>query len=334
MDNGGSVLSLSTPHFPYSATILRRHSPLASISFSLKPPPQPPQPPPDPPESPDLRRPEKSLGSSSSSSPSPSPSPKTPLKINPLKGLTNRSSVSPLVQPEVSSNKVSSFGSSLASKLRLSSKLSPPPPPPPAPVEETQFRDDFRSDTKPPKEETRKPQPEFRQEGKIFVGNLPTWIKKPDFEEFFRQFGPIENVILIKGHHEVEKNAGFGFIIYAAEKSAMKAVEFDGVEFHGRILTVKLDDGKRLKTKAEQRVRWVQEGEEDAKLSNKSSWHQEREGSRKSLQRILDTNGDNWQAVISAFEKINKVCHLLTSISFSVFRLIVDLCFGTSIEAN
>lgn len=90
----------------------------------------------------------------------------------------------------------------------------------------------------------------------------------------------------------------------------MKAVEFDGVEFHGRVLTVKLDDGKRLKTKAEQRARWVEaEGEEeDAKMSSKSSWHQEREGSRKTLQRILDSNGDNWQAVVSAFEKINKVC--------------------------
>lgn len=313
MDNGGRVLSLSAPHFPYSATILRRQSAVTSISYSLKPPTQPPQPSPEPPESPDLRRPEKSLGSSSSASSSPSP--KTPL-TNPLKGLTNRSSVSPLIQSEVAS-KVSSFGSSLAAKLRLSSKLSPPPPPPPPPPqEETQFRDDSRRDTKPPKEETRKPEPEFRQDGKIFVGNLPTWIKKPEFEEFFRQFGPIENVILIKGHHEVEKNAGFGFVIYAEEKSAMKAVEFDGVEFHGRVLTVKLDDGKRLKTKAEQRVRWVQEGEEDAKMSNKSWWHQEREGSRRALQRILDTNGDNWQAVISAFEKINKVC--------SVF----DLSFG------
>lgn len=293
------MLSLSAPHFPYSATtILRRHSSAASISYSLKP--QPPQPPPEPPESPDLRRPEKSLGSSPSSS---SPTPKAPLK-NPLKGLTSRSSVS---QPEAAS-KVSSFGSALASKLRLSSKLSPPPPPPPPVLEETQFRDDSssRRDTSPRTEETRV----FRQEGKIFVGNLPTWIKKPELEEFFRQFGPIETTILIKGHREVEKNAGFGFVIYAAEKSAMKAVEFDGVEFHGRVLTVKLDDGKRLKTKAEQRARWVeQEGEEgeDAKMSSKSSWHQEREGSRKTLQRILDSDGDNWQAVVSAFEKINKV---------------------------
>lgn len=308
MDNGGSVLSLSAPHFPYSATtILRRHSPAASISYSLKP--QPPQPPPEPPESPDLRRPEKSLGSSPSSS---SPNkPKVALK-NPLKGLSAS-------QPEAAS-KVSSFGSALASKLRLSSKLSPPPPPPPPPVEEThQFRDDSssRRDTNPKVEETR----EFRQEGKIFVGNLPTWIKKPELEEFFRQFGPIETTILIKGHREVEKNAGFGFVIYAAEKSAMKAVEFDGVEFHGRVLTVKLDDGKRLKTMAEQRARWVeQEGEEgeDAKMSSKSSWHQEREGSRKTLQRILDSDGDNWQAVVSAFEKINKV---LANILFMLIRL-------------
>lgn len=69
---------------------------------------------------------------------------------------------------------------------------------------------------------------EFRQEGKIFVGNLPNWIKKHQVMEFFRQFGPIKNVILIKGHNDFEKNVGVGFVIYdgpAAEKSAMKAVE-------------------------------------------------------------------------------------------------------------
>ena len=30
----------------------------------------------------------------------------------------------------------------------------------------------------------------------------------------------------------------------------MRAVEFDGVEFHGRVLTVKLDDGKRMREKS------------------------------------------------------------------------------------
>ena len=96
------------------------------------------------------------------------------------------------------------------------------------------------------------------------MGNLPLWIKKPELAKFFRQFGPIQNVILIKGHNETDRNMGFGFVIYGgcgAEKSAMKAVDFDGVEFHGRVLTVKLDDGRRMKEKSAERARWVEEEE-------------------------------------------------------------------------
>lgn len=147
----------------------------------------------------------------------------------------------------------------------------------------------------------------FRQEGKIFVGNLPNWIKKNEVAEFFRQFGPIKSVILIKGYNNTERNAGFGFVIYAgstADKSAMKAVEFDGVEFHGRILTVKLDDGKRLKEKSEERVRWV-EGDEGVEY--RSKWHEERESSRKEFRKILETDPENWQAVVRSFERIKKV---------------------------
>lgn len=136
------------------------------------------------------------------------------------------------------------------------------------------------------------------------MGNLPNWIKKQEVAEFFRQFGPIKNVILIKGHNTTHKNAGFGFIIYDAEKSAAKAVEFDGVEFHGRVLTVKLDDGKRLKSKAEERARWVEGvGEEQFR----SKWHQERDRDRRDFRRVLETQPENWQAVVSSFERIKKV---------------------------
>lgn len=151
------------------------------------------------------------------------------------------------------------------------------------------------------------PRSEFVEKGKIFVGNLPLWIKKKEVAEFFRQFGPIKNVILVKGHDDIERNMGFGFVIYGgstAEKSAMKAVEFDGVEFHGRVLTVKLDDGRRLKGKMEERVRWVQgkEGED-----YRSKWHEEREWSRRELRKVIETEPENWQAVVRAFERINKV---------------------------
>ncbi|RXI05018.1 hypothetical protein DVH24_006275 [Malus domestica] len=57
----------------------------------------------------------------------------------------------------------------------------------------------------------------------------------------------------------------------------MKAVEFDGVEFHGRVLTVKLDDGRRLKDKTDERARWL-EGYDG--VGYRSQWHKERESSR------------------------------------------------------
>uniref|UniRef100_M1ACD9 Pentatricopeptide repeat-containing protein n=1 Tax=Solanum tuberosum TaxID=4113 RepID=M1ACD9_SOLTU len=191
---------------------------------------------------------------------------------------------------------------SLTNKLWLSNKLSPPPPPHPllAPSEGDGSDLDILD-----VEEMQKSS-EFREKGKVFIGNLPIWVKKKELTEFFRQFGPIKNVILIKGHHETEMNKGFGFVIYGgstAEKAAMKAVEFDGVEFHGRVLTVKLDDGRRMKAKTEERRRWV-EGEDDVEY--RSKWHEEREGSRTEFRKVLDTEPENWQAVVQAFERIKK----------------------------
>lgn len=202
----------------------------------------------------------------------------------------------------------------LSNKLWLSSKLSPPPPPPPPPLppspplqeklQITVVEDEDFEDSEENKKEV-----DFREKGKIFVGNLPLWIKKNQVAEFFRQFGPIKNVILIKGHDELERNMGFGFVIYSghtAENAAMKAVEFDGVEFHGRVLTVKLDDGKRMKGKYAERARWV-EGKEDDGEEYRSKWHEEREGLRGEFRKVLESQPENWQAVVRSFERIKKV---------------------------
>lgn len=91
------------------------------------------------------------------------------------------------------------------------------------------------------------------------------------------------------------------------EKSASKAVEIDGAEFHGRVLTVKLDDGSRLKGKAEERARWVEGYQGQDCNNNKSKWHQEREGSRGLFRKVLESEPENWQKVVTAFERINKV---------------------------
>ncbi|XP_057978869.1 pentatricopeptide repeat-containing protein At5g04810, chloroplastic isoform X2 [Malania oleifera] len=227
-----------------------------------------------------------------------SPSNAVPLKSkisqNPLKGL-----LSPTNTPTNSR--------SPTDKLWLSGKLSPPPPPPPPPLsssedacveDEERVSGDSGSDNSA--------EIEFRQEGKLFVGNLPLWIKKNQVADFFRQFGPIKNVILIKGHDDTEKNVGFGFVIYGgptAAKSAMKALEFDGIEFHGRVLTVKLDDGRRLKVRSEERARWVEGCDE---VEYRSKWHEERENYRKEFRKVLETHPEKWQAVVQAFERIKK----------------------------
>lgn len=206
----------------------------------------------------------------------------------------------------------------LSSKLWLSSKLNPPPPPPTPPLRlDSVVSSGLDDDEDLGAGSSVKEGVEFRQTGKIFVGNLSVWIKKDEVAQYFRQFGPISKVILIKGHNEMEKNAGFCFVIYGgptAESSALKAVEFDGVEFHGRILTVKLDDGKRNKGKMDERQSWLKGGSDQ--LGNKSGWHGEREGRRSELQRVLDTQPENWQVVVCAFEKINKVCILIPMLLF------------------
>ncbi|KAL0401427.1 UNVERIFIED_CONTAM: Pentatricopeptide repeat-containing protein, chloroplastic [Sesamum latifolium] len=203
---------------------------------------------------------------------------------------------------------VISYGCPANSHLRP--PLSSPPPAPllSHPLQETPEENEVEDEVLENSEENEK-EVEFREQGKIFVGNLPLWIKKKEVAEFFRQFGPIKNVILIKGHDDLERNMGFGFVIYSghtAEKAAMKAVEFDGIEFHGRVLTVKLDNGKRMKGKRAERARWV-EGEGEDGESYKSKWHEEREGSRREFRRVLESQPESWQMVVQAFERIKKV---------------------------
>ncbi|KAL6495095.1 hypothetical protein OROGR_030777 [Orobanche gracilis] len=200
----------------------------------------------------------------------------------------------------------------LSNKLWLSSKLTPPPPPPPpnSPftiMEKPHPKNEVEDEVLENFEESEK-EVEFRETGKIFVGNLPRWIRKHEVTEFFRQFGPIKNVILIKGHDDLERNMGFGFVIYSghtADKAAMKAVEFDGVEFHGRVLTVKLDNGNRIKNKLGERAMWV-DGKDEDEGAYRSKWHGEREGSRREFRKVLESQPENWQAVVRAFERINK----------------------------
>ncbi|KAJ7560039.1 hypothetical protein O6H91_04G111400 [Diphasiastrum complanatum] len=142
--------------------------------------------------------------------------------------------------------------------------------------------------------------------GKIFVGNLPYFAKKESITDFFRQFGPLSNVILIKNNENLDRNKGYCFILFGGSDpaaSALKATEFNGVEFYGKPLTVRLDDGRRLKGLKEERNRWI-DGSDDRTI--RSEWHEEREKNSLEFLRVLENFPQDWQRVIQAFHRIEK----------------------------
>jgi len=183
----------------------------------------------------------------------------------------------------------------------------PPPPPPPEPEQE--------------QEAAALRQEDFRQKGKVFVGNLPLWAGKPEITEFFRQFGPLEKVELVRGHDDPERNVGFCFLYYGGddpEAAAGRAVEVDGVEFRGKSLTVRLDDGRKGRARAEERARWVEAG---VAREARSPWHKGREDACREFRRVLESRPEDWQAVVSAFERIPKVvASLIDHLSISITR--------------
>lgn len=134
----------------------------------------------------------------------------------------------------------------------------------------------------------------------------------------------------------MERNVGFCFVIYGgptAASAAAKAVEFDGVEFRGRVLTVRLDDGRRLKERAEERSRWAAaaDGSPEVRKEYRSKWHEEREVSRKEFRRVVESEQDNWQAVVSAFQRVKKV--LDTSVLLLLWGLnYASLAFSKMVE--
>lgn len=124
----------------------------------------------------------------------------------------------------------------------------------------------------------------------------------------------------MRGHDDPERNVGFCFLYYGgddADAAAERAVEVDGVDFRGRSLTVRLDDGRKGRARAEQRARWVNDGR---RREPRSPWHEGRDEACREFRRVVESRPDNWQAVVSAFERIPKVWLLISKSIFCYFR--------------
>ena len=74
---------------------------------------------------------------------------------------------------------------------------------------------------------------------KIFVGSLPWSINNDSLKELFAQYGEVTEAIVIMDR-ETNRSKGFGFVTFANQESAQKALEMSGKEVDGRTIVVNI----------------------------------------------------------------------------------------------
>lgn len=74
---------------------------------------------------------------------------------------------------------------------------------------------------------------------KIFVGSLPWSINNDSLRELFAQYGEITEAIVITDRM-TGRSKGFGFVTFANEEAAQKALEMSGKEVEGRAIVVNI----------------------------------------------------------------------------------------------
>jgi RNA recognition motif-containing protein len=75
------------------------------------------------------------------------------------------------------------------------------------------------------------------EKNKLFVGSLPWSITGDSLKELFAQYGEITEAVVITDR-QTGRSKGFGFITFAKEEDAQKALEMDGKEIEGRTIVV------------------------------------------------------------------------------------------------
>lgn len=93
------------------------------------------------------------------------------------------------------------------------------------------------------------------QQNKLYVGNLPYSVDETQLRGIFYQYGEISELALIMDR-DTGRPKGFGFITFANQQSAEKALEQNGKDMGGRPLRVNIATEKPRSGGAGSRPRW------------------------------------------------------------------------------
>jgi cold-inducible RNA-binding protein len=81
------------------------------------------------------------------------------------------------------------------------------------------------------------------QQNKLYVGNLPFSVNEEQLRGIFAQYGDISELSLIMDR-DTGRPKGFGFITFANQQAAEKALEQNGKDLGGRPLRVNIATDK------------------------------------------------------------------------------------------
>ena len=81
-------------------------------------------------------------------------------------------------------------------------------------------------------------------QNKLYVGGLAWATNNDGLEKAFSSFGTIEEARVITDR-ETGRSRGFGFVTFADENDAQKALSLDGTELDGRELKVNIAQEKQ-----------------------------------------------------------------------------------------
>jgi len=77
------------------------------------------------------------------------------------------------------------------------------------------------------------------EKNKLFVGSLPWALTSDALKELFATYGEITEAVVIMDKY-TGRSKGFGFVTFAKEEDAQKALEMAGKEVQGRAIVVNI----------------------------------------------------------------------------------------------
>jgi cold-inducible RNA-binding protein len=81
------------------------------------------------------------------------------------------------------------------------------------------------------------------QQNKLYVGNFPYTVDESQLRQMFAEYGEISELAMIMDR-DTGRPKGFGFITFATQAAAEKALELNGHQVGGRALKVNIATDK------------------------------------------------------------------------------------------